>query len=101
MKNLPLVEKVHNRDYPTIKYAEYGSLPYIYNIIKGEDNDLSVVLRQLGEDFQIKATDAMAVALWTVARFYKNPEEAIIKVVSFGGDTDTTAAIVSIYGINF
>ncbi len=36
----------------------------------------------------------MAVALWTFARFYKDPELALITVVSFGGDVDTTGAIV-------
>jgi len=72
-----------------------------------KDTDLSVVLRQLQDDaFQIKAVDAMAVALWAVVRFYKDPEEALIKVISFGGDTDTTGAICgamlgSLHGANW
>lgn len=44
-------------------------------------------------DFQIKATDAVAAAIWSVLCHWDNPEDAIIAAVHYGGDTDTIAAM--------
>jgi poly(ADP-ribose) glycohydrolase ARH3 len=46
------------------------------------------------EGFQIKATDAVAAAIWAmVAHWEGRPEDAIIAAVHFGGDTDTIACM--------
>jgi poly(ADP-ribose) glycohydrolase ARH3 len=52
------------------------------------------VLLMVSEDFQIKAVDAVSVVLWTFVKYWKNPEDALIKIIGFGGDTDTTASIL-------
>lgn len=47
-----------------------------------------------GEVFQIHAAEAVSCALWCLAKYYKDPEEAIIQAVALGGDTDTIGALV-------
>jgi poly(ADP-ribose) glycohydrolase ARH3 len=42
----------------------------------------------------IRASEAIAAALWAFARYGRRPEECIIRAVGFGGDTDTIGAIV-------
>jgi len=37
--------------------------------------------------FQIKAVDAMPCVLWAVARYWKDPEDCIIRTVGFGNFT--------------
>lgn len=43
--------------------------------------------------FQIKATDAVAAALWAVARHWGSPADALTAAVHYGGDTDTIACM--------
>jgi ADP-ribosylglycohydrolase len=43
--------------------------------------------------FQIRASEAMACVLYAIAKYYLNPEQCLIKIVNYGGDADTTAAI--------
>mmetsp|Transcript_43720 Transcript_43720/g.76685 ORF Transcript_43720/g.76685 Transcript_43720/m.76685 type:complete len:408 (-) Transcript_43720:63-1286(-) len=47
-----------------------------------------------GFGFQIAAVDLMPCVLWIVARYHAAPEEAIMRAVSLGGDTDTVACLV-------
>ena len=42
----------------------------------------------------IRASQAVAAALWAFLRYGTTPEECIIRAVSFGGDTDTIGAMV-------
>ncbi|MGD9487951.1 MAG: ADP-ribosylglycohydrolase family protein [Calditrichaceae bacterium] len=41
----------------------------------------------------IRASEAVPCALYAAAKYYRNPEEAVIKSVNFGGDTDTIGAM--------
>ncbi|KAF6259861.1 ADP-ribosylation/Crystallin J1 [Scenedesmus sp. NREL 46B-D3] len=43
--------------------------------------------------FQIKATDAVAAALWAVVRHWRSPADALVAAVHYGGDTDTIACM--------
>ena len=68
----------------------------IENLIKSfrnKDSD-EVLLQKVSSSFQIKAIEAVPVVLWGFIKYWKNPEEALIKMVGFGGDTDTTACIL-------
>eukprot|EP01121_Diplochlamys_sp_Union-15-3_P013282 TRINITY_DN409_c0_g1_i4.p1 TRINITY_DN409_c0_g1~~TRINITY_DN409_c0_g1_i4.p1 ORF type:complete len:346 (-),score=65.15 TRINITY_DN409_c0_g1_i4:86-988(-) len=57
-----------------------------------EISDIDVV-NMLGEEFQIKSTEAVPCALWAVAKNIENPEQCIIKAVNMAGDADTVGAI--------
>ncbi len=51
----------------------------------------------------IRASEAVATALWAFLRYGKKPEECVVRAVSFGGDTDTIGAMAgalvgSLYG---
>jgi len=48
---------------------------------------------EIGEFFQIRTSQAVPIALWALAKYYKDPEECLVQVVSMGGDTDTLGAI--------
>lgn len=41
----------------------------------------------------IRASEAVAAALWAFVRYVRTPEECIVRAVGFGGDTDTIGAI--------
>lgn len=43
---------------------------------------------------QIRAIQAVPLVLYAVARWGDNPEQCLINTMAFGGDTDTTGAIV-------
>lgn len=63
------------------------------------DNDFQVQEKliqpnQFGKNFQIKAIDALATCMFSFLKYWKDPEECIIKTASLGGDADTTACIV-------
>jgi len=47
-----------------------------------------------GFDFQIGSIDLLPCVMWVAGRYYKQPEEAIIRAVAVGGDTDTLASCV-------
>ena len=49
---------------------------------------------ELADPFQIKATDAAAVALSALLHHWGRPVDAVVAAVHYGGDTDTIAAIV-------
>lgn len=48
---------------------------------------------QFADFFQIRASEAMASALFAFMKYYKNPEDCLVRLISYGGDADTTAAI--------
>ena len=50
-----------------------------YKIIK-----TTTITKVSSSGFQIKAVDAMACVLWAVARYWKDPEDCIIRAVGFG-----------------
>jgi len=74
------------------------------HLIPMDDKEAEVaLLGKLGDDFQIKAVEAVACALWSVVRNYLNPEETLVETVAIGGDTDTIASMAgamigSLYG---
>jgi ADP-ribosylglycohydrolase len=41
----------------------------------------------------IRASEAVAAALWALLRYWRSPEECLIRAVAFGGDTDTIGAM--------
>jgi len=47
----------------------------------------------LGDEFQIKAVDAVACSVYSICTNWHSPENCLIKAVAMGGDTDTVAAI--------
>jgi poly(ADP-ribose) glycohydrolase ARH3 len=49
------------------------------------------VIAQVGNG--IRASEAVAAALWAVVRYWQKPEECVIRAVNFGGDTDTIGAM--------
>lgn len=51
------------------------------------------MLESIADEFQIRATDAVACALRALTRHWADPEAAIIAAVHYGGDTDTIAAM--------
>jgi poly(ADP-ribose) glycohydrolase ARH3 len=59
--------------------------------LRHEDEDVFVIAR-VGNG--IRASQAVAAALWAFLRYGTTPEECIIRAVSFGGDTDTIGAMV-------
>ncbi|MFZ5832884.1 MAG: ADP-ribosylglycohydrolase family protein [Planctomycetota bacterium] len=56
-----------------------------------EDEDDIVVIASVGN--RVRASEAVAAALWAFHKYGGNPEECIIRAVSFGGDTDTIGAM--------
>jgi len=48
---------------------------------------------EIGEYFQIRASDALACSLYAFLKYFDKPEQAIIEAVNMGGDTDTLGAI--------
>lgn len=41
----------------------------------------------------VRASEAVAAALWAFVRYHQTPEECIVRAVGFGGDTDTIGAM--------
>jgi poly(ADP-ribose) glycohydrolase ARH3 len=58
--------------------------------LRREDDDVFVIAR-VGNG--IRASQAVAAALWAFLRCWRTPEECVIRAVSFGGDTDTIGAM--------
>lgn len=48
---------------------------------------------QVAPGFQIKATDAVAAALWAAVLHWDQPADAVVAAVHYGGDTDTIACM--------
>jgi poly(ADP-ribose) glycohydrolase ARH3 len=58
--------------------------------LRQQDDDLFVIAR-VGNG--IRASQAVAAALWAFLRYGTQPEECVIRAVNFGGDTDTIGAM--------
>ena len=58
--------------------------------LRHNDEDVYVIGR-VGNG--IRASQAVAAALWAFLRYGKTPEECVIRAVGFGGDTDTIGAM--------
>lgn len=58
--------------------------------LRQNDEDPFVIAR-VGNG--IRASQAVAAALWAFLRYWRLPEECIIRAVNFGGDTDTIGAM--------
>jgi poly(ADP-ribose) glycohydrolase ARH3 len=58
--------------------------------VRQEDADEFVIAR-VGN--RIRASEAVAAALWAFLRYGQTPEECVIRAVNFGGDTDTIGAM--------
>jgi poly(ADP-ribose) glycohydrolase ARH3 len=58
--------------------------------LEHKDEDVYVIGR-VGNG--IRASQAVAAALWAVLRYWRTPEECVIRAVNFGGDTDTIGAM--------
>ncbi|NIM13797.1 MAG: hypothetical protein GTO45_17135 [Candidatus Aminicenantes bacterium] len=63
---------------------------YLQTVL-GEDVLDDTVIRHVG--CGIRASEAVSCALWAAIKYYNDPEEAVIKSVNFGGDTDTIGAM--------
>mmetsp|Transcript_9609 Transcript_9609/g.23645 ORF Transcript_9609/g.23645 Transcript_9609/m.23645 type:complete len:336 (+) Transcript_9609:225-1232(+) len=57
--------------------------------------DMEFLGRLGGLEFQIKAVHAVPQVLYVAGRFWKTPEEAVINMISVGGDTDTTGSMIA------
>jgi poly(ADP-ribose) glycohydrolase ARH3 len=57
--------------------------------LRHEDDDF--VIARVGTG--IRASQAVAAALWAFLRYWKTPEGCVIRAVGFGGDTDTIGAM--------
>jgi poly(ADP-ribose) glycohydrolase ARH3 len=66
------------------------NLLFLRSLMHKRTLDEEVVLR-LGNG--IRASEAVSCALLAAVRYYAQPEEAVIKSVNFGGDTDTIGAM--------
>lgn len=58
--------------------------------LRQEDDDQFVIAR-VGNG--IRASEAVAAALWAFLRYGSTPEECVIRAVNVGGDTDTIGAM--------
>ena len=58
------------------------------------------------EFFQIRASEAMACVIYGFCKYFKDPVDCLIRTITYGGDADTTAAILgallgSLYGYSW
>jgi poly(ADP-ribose) glycohydrolase ARH3 len=65
-------------------------LHFIIEVLKRDRSDKEAVA-VLGNG--IRASEAVSSAILATVKYYKNPEEAVVKSVNFGGDTDTIGAM--------
>jgi poly(ADP-ribose) glycohydrolase ARH3 len=63
---------------------------YLRSLLHKEVSD-KIAVTHLGNG--IRASEAVSCALLATIRYYNEPEEAVIKSVNFGGDTDTIGAM--------
>lgn len=63
---------------------------YLKNVLKKEISDAPAI-DYLGNG--IRASETVSCALLAAVRYFQEPEEAVIKGVNFGGDTDTIGAM--------
>lgn len=55
------------------------------------DDEDTFVIGRVGNG--IRASEAVAAALWAFLHYWQTPEECVIRAVSFGGDTDTIGSM--------
>ena len=67
-----------------------AKLDALADSLRHNDGDVYVIGR-VGNG--IRASQAVAAALWAFLRYGKDPEECVIRAVAFGGDTDTIGAM--------
>jgi len=82
-----LLRELHEASRTAIVQAKLEALS---RGLRGDDSDLFVIAK-VGNG--IRASEAVAAALWALLRYWRNPEECIIRAVGFGGDTDTVGAM--------
>jgi poly(ADP-ribose) glycohydrolase ARH3 len=63
------------------------------NVLEFIEDDVTdeIAVEELGNG--VRASEAVSCAIFAAAKYYKNPEKAIINAVGFGGDTDTIGAM--------
>ena len=67
-----------------------AKLTALAGALRQNEEDIFVIAR-VGNG--IRASQAVAAALWAFLRYWQQPEECIIRAVNFGGDTDTIGAM--------
>jgi len=67
-----------------------AKLEKLADSLRSGDDDLFVISR-VGNG--IRASEAVAAALWAFLRYGSTPEECVVRAVNFGGDTDTIGAM--------
>ncbi len=67
-----------------------AKLDALADSLRHDDDDVYVIGR-VGNG--IRASQAVAAALWAFLRYGEDPEECVIRAVAFGGDTDTIGAM--------
>ena len=82
-----LLRELHGVSRTTIVQAKLEALS---SSLREGDTDLFVIAR-VGN--RIRASEAVAAALWAFCRYGSTPEECVIRAVNFGGDTDTIGAM--------
>jgi poly(ADP-ribose) glycohydrolase ARH3 len=82
-----LVRELHGVSRTTMVQAKLEALS---SGLREGDTDLFVIAR-VGNG--IRASEAVAAALWAFCRYGSMPEECVIRAVGFGGDTDTIGAM--------
>jgi len=51
------------------------------------------VLEVISSDFQIRSSEALSCAFWGFITHWNEPEQCLIDLVGYGGDTDTVCSI--------
>ncbi|NUQ62785.1 MAG: ADP-ribosylglycohydrolase family protein [Pirellulales bacterium] len=65
-------------------------LDTLIDCLRHEDSDVYAVGRS-GNG--IRTSQAVPAAMWAFVRYWKAPEECVVRAVNFGGDTDTIGAM--------
>lgn len=65
-------------------------ISYLQDVLTKDISD-EVAVARLGNG--IRASEAVSCALLAVVKYHSTPEEAVIKSIGFGGDTDTIGAM--------
>jgi poly(ADP-ribose) glycohydrolase ARH3 len=76
-----------------------NKIQQVLDFYEKKEEDMTVVLavcepNMFGRQFQIRSSEALACALWSLLKYGNDPELCIIKTVGYGGDADTVGAIV-------
>jgi len=85
-----------------IDHASHSRVVRNLRIVKtnlSEKKDIAITniilnsVPEIGEHFQIRASDALACSVYAFVKHYNEPDQAVIEAVNMGGDTDTLGAI--------